>query len=104
MYNVLFPFYAAWLYTTCSYYDFTKNKELYAKTIDLHKVEIIFYNVYVWLPASMGTVLTLKPITTNYNSVGLEILHLFINIIFGEIWFYSFHRMLHLNLFYKYHN
>ena len=50
MYNVLFPFYAVWLYTTCSYYDMTQNKESYAKQLDLNKVETIFYNVYGWLP------------------------------------------------------
>lgn len=101
MYNVLFPFYAVWLYTTCSYYDFTKNKESCAKQVDLHKVETIFYNVYGWLPASMGAVLTLKPITADYNSPGLELLHLLMNIVFGEIWFYSLHRMLHLKPFYN---
>jgi sterol desaturase/sphingolipid hydroxylase (fatty acid hydroxylase superfamily) len=103
MYNVLFPFYAVWLYTACSYYDMTQNKESYAKQIDLAKVETIFYNVYAWLPASMGAVLTLKPITADYNSPGLELLHLLLNIVFGEIWFYSLHRMLHLKLFYKFH-
>jgi sterol desaturase/sphingolipid hydroxylase (fatty acid hydroxylase superfamily) len=103
MYNVLFPFYAVWLYTTCSYYDFTQQKELYAKQVDLAKVETIFYNVYAWLPASMGAVLTLKPITADHHSVGLELLHLLLNIVVGEIWFYSLHRMLHLKLFYKFH-
>ena len=104
MYNVLFPFYAVWLYTTCSYYDFTKNKESYAKQVDLAKVETIFYNVYGWLPASMGAVLTLKPITADHHSPGLELLHLLMNIAFGEIWFYSLHRMLHLKLLYnKFH-
>ena len=99
MYNVLFPFYAVLLYTTCSYYDFTKNKESYAKQVDFAKVETIFYNVYGWLPASMGAVLTLKPITDDYNSPGLELLHLLLNIVFGEIWFYSLHRMLHIPSF-----
>lgn len=103
MYNALFPFYIVWLYTTCSYYDFTKNKELYVKTVDLNKVKTIFYNVYLWLPVSMGTLLTLKPVTIECNSICLEILHLFLNILFGEIWFYSLHRMLHLKLFYKFH-
>ena len=104
MYNVLFPFYAVWLYSACSYYDFTKNKESYAKQVDLRKVETIFYNVYGWLPASMGAVLTLKPITADHHSPGLELLHLLMNIAFGEIWFYSLHRMLHTKLFYnKFH-
>ena len=104
MYNVLFPFYAVWLYSACSYYDFTKNKESYAKQVDLAKVETIFYNVYGWLPASMGAVLTLKPITADHHSPGLELLHLLMNIAFGEIWFYSLHRMLHTKLLYnKFH-
>jgi len=103
MYNILFPFYAVWLYTTCSYYDMTKNRESYAKQVDMNKVETMFYNVYLWLPASMATILTLKPITTDCHSFGLEILHLFLSIVFGEIWFYSFHRLLHLKLLYKYH-
>lgn len=103
MYNVLFPFYAVWLYTTCSYYDFSQNKELYAKTVDLAKVETIFYNVYLWLPASMGAVLTFKPVTADHHSVGLEILHLLMNIVGGEVWFYSLHRLLHMKLFYKFH-
>jgi len=81
----------------------TKNRESYAKQVDLNKVETMFYNVYLWLPASMATVLTLKPITADCHSFGLEILHLFLSIAFGEIWFYSFHRLLHLKLFYKYH-
>lgn len=103
MYNVLFPFYAVWLYTACSYYDFTQNKELYAKQVDLNKVETIFYNVYLWLPASMGAVLTLKPVTADYHSPVLELLHLLMNIVGGEVWFYSLHRLLHTKLFYKFH-
>jgi hypothetical protein len=68
MYNILFPFYAVWLYSTCSYYDMTKNRESYAKQVDMNKVETMFYNVYLWLPASMATVLTLKPITADCHS------------------------------------
>lgn len=103
MYNVLFPLYAAWLYTTCSYYDYTQNKELYAKTVDINKVKPIFYNVHVVLPASMGAILTLKPITTDCNSVGLEILHLLMHILVGETWFYLLHHMLRLKIFNKFH-
>ena len=37
MYNIIFPFYAVWLYMVSSYYDFNNNKEAYVKEIDFFK-------------------------------------------------------------------
>jgi methylsterol monooxygenase len=32
-----------------------------------------------------------------------EAFHIFLNVIFGEIWFYTLHRIMHSKHFYKYH-
>ncbi len=103
MYNIIFPFYAVWLYMVSSYYDFNNNKEAYVKELDFFKIKIIFYNVFIFLPLSTWSILTYQPIIVEYYSYDIEILHLVINIFIGEIWFYTFHRLLHTKYLYKYH-
>ncbi len=102
--NIIIPFYASWLYVMSSYYDFSKNKDAY-KNVDFssNKVDNIFTNVFIYLPLSLYITLTIQPIEYNFYSMYFEVFHIFLNIVFGEIWFYTLHRIMHSKRFYKYH-
>lgn len=101
--NIIIPFYASWLYVISSYHDFTKNKDAYKNVDFINKVDNIFINVFIYLPLSLYITLTIQPIECNFHSIYYESFHIFLNIIFGEIWFYTLHRIMHLKYCYKYH-
>lgn len=101
--NIIIPFYASWLYVMSSYYDFSKNKDAYKNVDFSNKVDNIFINVFIYLPLSLYITLTIQPIEYNFHSMYYEAFHIFLNIVFGEIWFYTLHRIMHSKHFYKYH-
>lgn len=103
MHNLIIPFYAAWLYIVASYYDYIKNKGLYHRHNFINKIDNLFWNVFFFLPVSLFTIFTIRPLTTLYYNPFIEIFHIALNITFGEIWFYSFHYLLHTRLFYFLH-
>jgi hypothetical protein len=86
--NIIIPFYASWLYIMSSYYDFTKNKDAYKNVDFSNKVDNIFTNVFIYLPLSLYITLTIQPIEYNFHSMYFEVFHIFLNIVFGEIWLY----------------
>ena len=101
--NIIIPFYASWLYVMSSYYDFSKNKDAYKNVDFSNKINNIFINVFIYLPLSLYITLTIQPIESNFHSIYFEAFHIFLNIVFGEIWFYTLHRIMHSKYFYKYH-
>lgn len=103
MHNIIIPFYAAWLYMVSSYYDYSKNKHE-IKNIDKgYNIDVLFTNVFIYLPLSLFLTLTVQPIEQNYYSFARETFHIFLNVVFGEIWFYTLHRLMHTKYLYKYH-
>jgi sterol desaturase/sphingolipid hydroxylase (fatty acid hydroxylase superfamily) len=97
------PFYSAWLYMVTSYYDYTRNKELYASKITQYHIENVFWNVFIYQPFMLWTVLLIQPPSLNYDTIFNEILHMVLQIGFGEIWFYTVHYLFHTKYLYKYH-
>jgi len=71
------------------------NKDLYIK---YHKFDVLFVNVFFWLPFSLFCLTTFQPVNIFFNSFQTEILH-----ICGDIWFYTLHRICHLPTFYFLH-
>jgi sterol desaturase/sphingolipid hydroxylase (fatty acid hydroxylase superfamily) len=101
--NIIIPFYMSWLYIVSSYYDYLKNIDAYKKIDFSNKIHIIFKNVFIYMPISLYIILTICPIQHTFHSIYHELFHIFLNIVFGEIWFYTLHRMLHTKYLYKYH-
>jgi sterol desaturase/sphingolipid hydroxylase (fatty acid hydroxylase superfamily) len=104
MYNIIIPLYSSYLYCVASYYDFYKNKKYYCEYKDLKdKLDMLFINVFVFMPLSLFIVLCISPITDLYNSLTYEVFMILIEVLFGEIWFYSLHKIAHLPQFYFLH-
>jgi sterol desaturase/sphingolipid hydroxylase (fatty acid hydroxylase superfamily) len=99
----IIPFYSSWLYICSSYYDYTRNKELYSTKLRGHHIENLFWNVFVFHPLSLGSVLYLQPAPVMIYDVYIELLHIITQIGFGEIWFYTFHYLLHTKYLYRFH-
>jgi len=80
------------------------NKELYIKYNNLiPKLDATFINVFFWLPFSLCFITTVQPVHVFYNSIGTETLHVCINLICGDMWFYTIHRICHHPLLYFLH-
>jgi len=103
MHLFIVPFYSSWLYIIASYYDYTKNKELYAAKLKIHHIENLFLNVFIFQPLSLWYILYLVPPIDNYHSILSESLYILSQIIFGEVWFYTIHYIIHSKHLYKYH-
>jgi sterol desaturase/sphingolipid hydroxylase (fatty acid hydroxylase superfamily) len=103
MHLFIVPFYSSWLYIIASYYDYTKNKELYAAKLKIHHIENLFLNVFIFQPLSLWYILYLVPPIDNYHSILSESLYILSQIVFGEVWFYTIHYIIHSKHLYKYH-
>ena len=103
MHMCIVPFFSSWLYVVASYYDYTQNKDLYVNKIKRHHVENLFWNVFVFQPLSLGSVLYMLPPADNYHSLLAEALYILSQIVVGEVWFYTIHYIIHSKYLYKYH-
>lgn len=103
MHMFIVPFYSSWLYVVASYYDYTRNKELYSAKLKQHHIENIFWNVFVFQPFSLGVLLYIQPPVDTYHSFFAEICYIIIQIAFGEVWFYTFHYIFHSKYLYPIH-
>jgi len=102
--NIIIPFYASWLYCVTSYYDYRRNPDLYKNYPNLFdKIDTLAINVLFWLPLSLWFTLTLQPVQVLMDSPLVELGHTALNIVAGDLWFYSLHRLLHHPLFYWLH-
>ena len=104
VHTFIIPFYSSWLYICASYYDYTRNKELYTNKLRTHHIENLFWNVFVFQPFGLGLVLFVQPPVTNVqDSVWIELMHIILQIGVGEIWFYTIHYLLHTKYLYRFH-
>jgi sterol desaturase/sphingolipid hydroxylase (fatty acid hydroxylase superfamily) len=102
--NILLPFYASWLYCVASYYDYAMNPILYRNYPALfEKIDTLFVNVFFWLPGSLCLTLTLQPVDVLMYSPLTELGHGLLNILAGDLWFYTLHRLCHHPLLYFLH-
>jgi sterol desaturase/sphingolipid hydroxylase (fatty acid hydroxylase superfamily) len=103
-YDIILPLYFPFLYSLISFIDYSINNDLYHDYHDFSsKFKITFLNVFFLLPSSIFIILTFYPITSNIYSLYIEFSYIILNIIFYDIWFYTFHRILHTKYFYKFH-
>jgi sterol desaturase/sphingolipid hydroxylase (fatty acid hydroxylase superfamily) len=103
MFNYLYPIYFPFIYSTASYIDYFLNKPDYHNYKDLFKkLDILFLNIYILIPITFISLFYFQPIINIYDNFYREIYLLLINIIFGDIWFYSLHRLFHNKILYKY--
>jgi sterol desaturase/sphingolipid hydroxylase (fatty acid hydroxylase superfamily) len=94
--NVIIPLYGSWLYCVTSYYDYYMNKDLYLTYPNLiDKIDVLFINIFFWLPFSLFCITTIQPVNVFFNSFQIEIMHIIINYILGDVWFYTLHRICH---------
>jgi sterol desaturase/sphingolipid hydroxylase (fatty acid hydroxylase superfamily) len=94
--NIVLPLYGSWLYCVVSYYDYRMNTSLYIQYPDLlSKLDTVAMNIFVWWPVSVFTVTTLQPVSVYFNSLPVEVFHIVTNLIVGDIWFYTLHRLCH---------
>lgn len=103
--NIIIPLYGSWLYSVASYYDFAMNRDLY-----IHfpgglssKVDGIVESVFGWLPASLCFITTVRPVEVWMDPWYRELTLVALNVVFGDIWFYTLHRTLHHPLLYRFH-
>lgn len=103
MHIFIVPFYSSWLYIIASYYDYTRNKELYSTKLQQKHIENLFWNVFVFQPLSLGFLLYIRPPVEPYHSISTEILYIIVQIAFGEVWFYTIHYVIHTKYLYRFH-
>lgn len=103
MHMFIVPFYSSWLYIIASYYDYTRNKELYSTKLQQKHIENLFWNVFVFQPLSLGFLLYIRPPVDTYHSISTEILYIIVQIAFGEVWFYTIHYIIHTKYLYRFH-
>ena len=101
--NFLIPLYFPYLYFTAGYIDYWKNKENYHNYRYIKKkFDLLFLNIFIYIPLSLEILFYLNPVLFYYESITKEASMLLLNIIFGEVWFYTLHRICHRPLLYKY--
>ena len=103
MHMFIIPFFSSWLYIVASYYDYTHNKELYSAKLKKCHVENLFWNVFVFQPLSLYCILYIRPPVDSFHSLSTEILYVMVQIVFGEVWFYTLHYILHSKHLYRFH-
>jgi sterol desaturase/sphingolipid hydroxylase (fatty acid hydroxylase superfamily) len=103
MHLFIVPFFSSWLYVVASYYDYTRNKELYTTKLKQTHVENLFWNVFVFQPLSLWGILYIQPPIIVYDTIFTEICYMILQIGFGEVWFYTIHYLIHSKYLYRYH-
>ena len=104
LYNFIIPLYSSFIYSIISFIDYSKNNELYHDFSDFSsKFKTTFLNVFIFIPTTIFTTLCICPITVDIQPLYIEFSYLITNVIFNDIWFYSFHRLFHTKYFYKFH-
>jgi len=67
------------------------------------KIDTLAANVFFWLPFCLWAITTIQPVNVLFHSPLTELAHTTLNIVGGDLWFYSLHRLLHHPLFYWLH-
>jgi len=103
MHMFIIPFYSSWIYVCASYYDYTRNKELYTTKLKQNHFEHLFWNVFVFQPLSLCCILYIQPPIVDYDTISTELFHIIVEVVFGEVWFYTMHYLIHSKYLYHYH-
>lgn len=104
--SIIISIYTSYFYTLCTIVDYYRNKEDYMNHKEWNKtLSKIIPNVFIYFPCSLFILFIICPPSANrYTDYWyIELRNIFINLIFGEVYFYSIHRLFHHRLFYKYH-
>lgn len=101
----IIPFYGSWIYCVASYVDYMRNPAAYHNYPGglTSKLEGIVSSVFGWLPFSLWGLMILRPPSVWIDSLYREAWLVLVNIVFGDIWFYSMHRLLHWQPLYWLH-
>ena len=104
MFAIVAPLYTSWSYTVISYIDYVRNRSEYVNCDLLPAAfDQLIPNIFVWLPLSIYLLLSAYPTNISTRPWHVEIWMLAIEFLFGEIWFYSLHRLCHYKPFYFLH-
>jgi len=104
MFAIVAPLYTSWVYVVISYIDYIRNRKAYITSELLPAAfDQLIQNVFVWIPLSLYLLLVAYPSNISIRQWHVEIWMLVIEFIFGEIWFYSLHRLCHYKQFYFLH-
>lgn len=90
-------FYPAWSilwYLTCSYVDYRLARHLY-KDVSPSQIRTTLWNVCVTIPACLSIMLWAVPVREYWKGVWQEFFWIVVEIIWGDIWYYQMHRLLH---------
>ena len=91
-------------YILFTFIDYKKNTQLYIEYPDLYKkLDVVLMNILLYIPLSTLTLLSFYPIEDQIYPLHIELFHLTINVVIYEIWFYTFHRLLHTKYLYSIH-
>ena len=101
--NCILPIYFSYSYTMISYIDYWKDKESYHSFKNvLDRFDLLFFNIYILIPSTLGILFYINPIINYYDTFKKEMYMFFLNIVFGELWFYVLHRINHTRTLYQY--
>tara|TARA_B100001287_G_C22628606_1_gene503890 strand:+ start:699 stop:1328 length:630 start_codon:yes stop_codon:yes gene_type:complete len=63
----------------------------------------VAFNIWIVTPVILKITFIINPIYVLYKKLFIEIIEIIVNIIIIEVSFYSFHRLFHVPILYKYH-
>jgi sterol desaturase/sphingolipid hydroxylase (fatty acid hydroxylase superfamily) len=95
--NYIIAFYGSWLYCVASWVDYKRDPAAYLNYPGglAQKLDGIVASVFGWLPAALWFITTVRPTEVWMDSLWREAGLAVLNVVVGDIWFYSFHRLLH---------
>jgi len=104
MFPIAISLYLPWAYSLISYVDYIRNRKEYIKNPHLPKAfDQLIQNMFIWLPLSIYILLTNYPTSMAIKTWYTELIMLTFEFAFGEIWFYTLHRLCHHKWFYFLH-
>ena len=91
-------------YMFFSYLDYSFNPISYQQNQTLPRAwKTLIWNLWFWYPLSLLILQYYVPIHSNFHSWTKELLSMAIEVVWGEIWFYTCHRLCHTKMGYAIH-
>lgn len=101
---IFISIYTSYWYTLCSIIDYYRNKEDYNKHSDWNNtLSKVIPNVYFYFPLSLFLLFLYAPTSGYINLWYIELRNIILNIMVGELYFYTVHRLFHHRLLYRWH-
>jgi sterol desaturase/sphingolipid hydroxylase (fatty acid hydroxylase superfamily) len=102
--GIILALLSPFIFILFTFIDYRKNTKLYTEYKDLYKkLDVVLMNILIYIPLSILTLITFYPIEEQIYPLHIELFHLITNVIIYEIWFYTFHRLLHTKYLYFIH-